>query len=470
MLKRGIQIQERPTSIVSPITAESAIQVVVGAAPVNLAKGKENILSPQIVYRYEEATEKIGMCRDFKQFPLCQSIAASFEIYNVAPLILINILDPIRHKTDATDEVTDLEGEFALISKQGILLDSLVVKSEDRSKIFEKDTDYIAEFQKDGTVGITFKQQTDEVLPQHILVSYDQLDPSKVTVTDVLEGIKKIREVFPRFGVIPGTLIVPGWSHLPEVYHAMIAQADNLNGCFRYTAIVDIDTKTATAYDKCKEIKDLSGINNPHCIAVYPMVQNGSDIFYQSVVLGAHLAYTDYQNGNVPYVSPSNKEYRISGLCNEAGKEIILDMEQASLLNSVGIVTAINFNGWKCWGNRTAVFPSSNDVKDVFIPVRRMFDWWCNTFILTYFSKVDNPINRRLIEIVVNSEQIRANSFKSQYQLAGAGIDFVAEDNPDTDLLSGILKFRMWLTPFPPAESITATIEYDVNALKESLT
>lgn len=156
-------------------------------------------------------------------------------------------------------------------------------------------------------------------------------------------------------------------------------------------------------------------------------------------------------------------------MCGATGEEIILDVEQANQLNSIGIVTAINFNGWKCWGNRTAVFPSSSDVKDVFIPVRRMFNWWCNTFIQTYFAKVDDPTNRKLIESIVDSERIRANAYKSQYKIADAGIEFRLEENSETDLLAGILRLRMWLSPYPPAESIISTIEYDVSALKKAL-
>lgn len=466
-LRHGIQIQEQPTSLVSPVTSESAVQVIVGVAPVNLATDNENPLAPKLAYRYSEAVEKVGMCSDLENYPICQSIVASFEIYNVSPIILINVLDPTRHKTDATDVLTVVDSGIAVIEQQGILLDTLVVKSKDRDVIYQAGQDYTAMFNQQGLVEVLMKPDVLQV--GEILVSYDMLDPSKVTVDDILSGIRKIREVFPRFGIIPGTLIVPGWSHLPEVYQAMIAQADNLNGCFRYMAICDLDMLEATTYDKCKEIKDRNGMTNPHCMVTWAKVRSGNRILYQSVLLAAHIAYNDYLNNNVPYISPSNKEYRISGLCGATGEEIILDVEQANQLNSIGIVTAINFDGWKCWGNRTAVFPSSSDVKDVFIPVRRMFNWWCNTFIQTYFAKVDDPTNRKLIESIVDSERIRANAYKSQYKIADAGIEFRLEENPETDLLAGVLRLRMWLSPYPPAESIISTIEYDVSALKKAL-
>lgn len=304
-LDHGIQIQEQPTALVSPVTSESAVQVVVGVAPVNQVTNGENPLSPKLAYRYSEAVEKVGMCSDLENYPICQSIVASFEIYNVSPIILINVLDPTRHKTDATDVLTVVDSGIAVIEQQGILLDTLVVKSKDRDVIYQAGQDYTAMFNQQGLVEVLMKPDVLQV--GEILVSYDMLDPSKVTVDDILSGIRKIREVFPRFGIIPGTLIVPGWSHLPEVYQAMIAQADNLNGCFRYMAICDLDMLEATTYDKCKEIKDRNGMTNPHCMVTWAKVRSGNRILYQSVLLAAHIAYNDYLNNNVPLFHPLTK-------------------------------------------------------------------------------------------------------------------------------------------------------------------
>ena len=99
-----------------------------------------------------------------------------------------------------------------------------------------------------------------------------------------------------------------------------------------------------------------------------------------------------------------------------------------------------------------------------------MFDWWGNSFILTYFQKVDDPLNFRLIESVVDSENIRANGYKARFQIADARIEFVPEENPQTDLLNGTIKFNQYLTPFPPAETIINTLEFDPQALADSLT
>ena len=68
-------------------------------------------------------------------------------------------------------------------------------------------------------------------------------------------------------------------------------------------------------------------------------------------------------------------------------------------------------NGFRMWGNHTGAWPASGDAKDVWINVRRMFNWQGNTFILTYFDKVDDPMNAILIENIVDSENIRCAAY-----------------------------------------------------------
>ena len=125
--------------------------------------------------------------------------------------------------------------------------------------------------------------------------------------------------------------------------------------------------------------------------------------------------------------------------------------------------------GFKLWGNNTAVYPENADIKDRYIAIRRMFNWWKNSFIQRYFERVDNPINIKMIEALVNDENIRANGFKSAMQIAEAKIEYKAEDNTSENLLNGHIKFRETLVPFPPAESIENVIEFDTDSLIQSI-
>ena len=89
----------------------------------------------------------------------------------------------------------------------------------------------------------------------------------------------------------------------------------------------------------------------------------------------------------------------------------MLDQEQANTVNSFGVATWLNMNGFRLWGNNTAAYPGISDPKDRWFSVRRFLTWAANTFILTYFQKVDSPANKRLIEAIVDSENVRGNGF-----------------------------------------------------------
>ena len=78
-------------------------------------------------------------------------------------------------------------------------------------------------------------------------------------------------------------------------------------------------------------------------------------------------------------------------------------------------------------------------------------------------------MNRRLIESIIDSENIRAGGFKARGQIADAKMEYISEENPITDLLNGKIRFKQYLTPFLPAETIINVLEFDPIALENSL-
>ena len=149
------------------------------------------------------------------------------------------------------------------------------------------------------------------------------------------------------------------------------------------------------------------------------------------------------------------------------GKEVWLAPDQAAYLNGEGIVTALNFiGGWKAWGNRTSIYPSVTDPKDAFIPLRRMFNWIGNTLTLTFWQKVDFPVNRRLVETILDSANIWLNGLSARQFILGGRIEFREDENPTTDLMDGIIRFHVYVTPPTPAREIDFILEYDPEYLK----
>lgn len=275
----GIQVSEKQTQIVAPVQVDSAVQVVVGLAPVNMGNLSDP-LAPQIAYSYEEAVEKMGMSADHLTYTICESIKLSFATYNVSPLIMINVLDPTKHKQQKTTvSVQLLEGK-AQLPEEGVLLPSVqLTQTEEALTVGE---DYLLSFE-DGKAVIE-RIEGGKILEDTatLTATYDVLDPSEVEDEDILAGIAKIREIYPRFGMVPGTLLVPGFSGKPEIYNAMTAKTNSLNSVFRYHCLVDLDTETVTTYDAAYAEKNKNNFVQENSSLFWPMVKVGEEIYHFS--------------------------------------------------------------------------------------------------------------------------------------------------------------------------------------------
>jgi len=179
---------------------------------------------------------------------------------------------------------------------------------------------------------------------------------------------------------------------------------------------------------------------------------------------------TDTGNGGCPYESPSHKGLQCDGLCLEDGTEVNLTLAQANYLNGIGVDTALNFmSGWVAWGNYTACYPSNTDVKDYFIPVSRMFGWVGNSLVKTFWSKLDKPMTRRLIDTVLDSANIWLNGLVGMGYLLGARVEMLENENPLTNLMAGIIKLHVYMTPPSPAQEIDFVLEYDASYVTSAL-
>ncbi|MEN8702498.1 phage tail sheath family protein [Bacillus infantis] len=467
----GISVHEN-TPVKTAAVVTSGIQVVVGTAPIHLIEDSKSALNkPIVAYTLEDVKKKLGYSYDFDKFTLSEAAYSSFELFQVAPLIFINVLDPEVHKKEVTGQSVPVNKGLATIAEEGVLLDSIRVVSGDTTT-FEKGKDYITSFSEQGNPVIVVLSSGALSGASSLTVSYSQLDPEMVTEEDIIggydsqtgqfSGIELVRQVHPRFGLVPGQLLAPGWSHKPMVGAVLAAKAVKINGNFNAQAILDIDSETVARYEDVAAWKEANNYNSGKSIALWPKVKDKAGrILWYSSVFAARVAKTDAENEDVPYKSPSNKELPISATVLPDGREIYLDQPQANSLNGAGVVTAINWNGWKTWGNNMAIYPNVVNQQDQFIAVRRLLDWWGNTFILSYFDKVDDPLDTRLIESVVDSENIRANGYQGRGQIAGAKIEFRKDMNPDEEILKGRIQFNQKIGAFGPAEHIVNVLEFD---------
>lgn len=479
--KHRISTYEGATALSVPVTADSGLRVVVGTAPINMAKDPDKVTNtPILVTSFQEAAEKLGYSDDFESFTLCEMMDASFRVFNVAPFVLINVLDPKKHVKDFSNTSIAVSQKTATIEDKGLLLSSLVVKSAaPGGATLVAGTDYVATLNSAGAVEITLLGTANASGVTALSVTGKQIDPTKVKKEDVLggydaqtgkdSGLEVIRTVYPKLGMVPGILLAPKWSKEPTIAAALLAKTEDLNGLFTCECYADIDTATAKSYTALKKAKDDMGFQGAHGVLGWPLLKLGEKTYHFSTILACTTVQCDLNHGNIPYKSPSNEPVKVAATVLSDGTEVFLDVPQAEVVNSYGIVTAINDGGWKSYGNNTAAYPGTTDPKDRWIACRRMMSWYRNHFILTYRDKIDSPASYREIEALVNSENIFLNSLKASGVIAGGTISFNEEENPTTEIMNGHIHFKTKIAFWTPAEFIEDQIEFDPTLISSAL-
>jgi phage tail sheath protein FI len=484
--KHGVTWRDVPTSIVGPITSD-IIPVAVGAAPIHLADDPAPLNVPRVYYTYEEAVNEMGYSDDWVSYPLCEVMYTFFVLHNTGPIVLINVFDPADNMSapvaPADMSVTNKQ---VVIAEPNVVLSSIVVKDAAGAITYVANTDYSAAYNNDGHPVVSILPSPGTIPPTvtTLKIGYTKTNPSAITKADIIGGIdvttdkgtglEAIEEVFPVHSIVPGILITPGYSQEPEVAAVLAAKCDNINGCFRCISYVDADSETVIRAQDVNDWKNDNNYVSNRLAVMWPRVGLDEKQFWLSTQVAALTQWVDHSNTEIPYESPSNKHLKINKtVAGPIGTPVDLFFSKASAdsLNGQGIVTSINWlSGWKCWGNRMSAYPSTSDVKDVWIPVRRMTDFIGNSIVLTVFQFVDKPGNRRLIDSIIDSLNIWLNSLVAAGYLLGARVEFRHDENPTTELLSGHYKFHVYQASPIPAEWIEFLIEFDVNYLQTLFT
>lgn len=484
--RHGIYTTRKPTALTTPLVSAANVTVVIGTAPVNMAADPYHAANiPMAAYNKPDAVSKLGWSEDFDKFTIMQSVYAAFHVFAAAPLVMINVLDPNNenHIMAVTASDYNVANKKTLIPVEGILLDKISITDSDAAEELVKGEDYVTSFADDGTVIVGYTDSGVQKARTSVKIAYTKLNPEGVTYTDIIggynvstrtkKGMEVISNIFPKLGIVPGTLIAPGFSHIPAVNTALAAKAQLIYSIFSCKVISDIDSSEETgavSVDAVKEWKNSNGYSDRRMFAVWPKVNVDGYHYYFSAQLAALLQRLAADNAGVPSESCDNKQLKISGLVLEDGTEVSFDADEVNdYLNANGIISAINIDGFLAWGNNTSAFPSSTDPVDRWITAVMMFDYIENNFKRSFFSKVSNKSNYRQIEDIVLSENISINGLKGHGDIAGGEISFDREKNPVTQIMGGKILFHERLATYPPMENIENEFEFDPTILQAAL-
>lgn len=473
MVYHGVAVAQKATGVTTPVVADSGIPFVVGTAPAHSAEKPAKTGVPVMCTSWTEAVSRLGFSEDWESYTLCEFMYSHFKLYGCQPVIFCNVIsaEGMSEAVSAADmELTDHKIKLPLEAADD---DTLVIKAAGGTgEAYIRDTDYSTYYDGEYLIAEAIPEGAIYTAAQ-VNVAYSKITPEKVSRADIAEGIESIELCMPLFGTVPDIICAPGFSGDSVIAALMATKASGINGLFKAKALIDIDSgaEGVTDYSEALQHKNSKNLTDEDEILCWPMLKLGDYQFHMSTQLAGLMAQVDTGNGGCPYESPSNKNFQCDGAVLKDGAEVNLTLEQANILNSNGIVTALSFmNGWTCWGNNTACYPSNTDVKDYFVPVSRMFGWVGTTLVRTFWSKIDKPMTRRYIDTIIDTANIWMNGLVSAGYLLGGRIEFSSDENPTTDLMAGIMRFHIYMTPASPAQEIDFTLEYDASYVESALT
>lgn len=475
--KHGVYVSEAATSLSTPIKAETGVPYYFGTSCITAAESPAQANVPVLCTSFDEFAQKLGYSDEWGKYNLCEAAYSHFRVFGCQPAIFCNVLDPDGTLTDEEPESMSFVSHRLTVPSEAVP-STVVLSASSGGTEWVKDTDYAVAWDGDASAwAVTLLPGGGHYSAATAYVGYSKLvvTPTDAQLAEALEAV----ETCITLGVIPDLIASPGFSGRSAVAAAMAGKARAVSGIFRAKAVIDIPTDSAhgaDTYDDAAELKSALGFTDENEILCWGLlglggriaggVYTGGHVFHQSSQLCGLMAAVDAENG-APYVSPSNKSYRMDCLVAEKTEgvfsPVLLTKAQADYLNSQGIVTALNFlsRGWVCWGDWTAAYPGSADVKDVMIPVSRMFDWVANTCIRTFWAQIDRPMTRRFVDSIVDTCNIWLNGIVGSGMLLGARVEFKPEENPATDLMAGVIKLHVYITPPCPAVEIDFVLEYD---------
>lgn len=540
--RHGAYVSELPTTMASMTPIDSPT-VVFGTAPIHLAKKPADANIPVLCNSLTEFVEAFGWSDDFDRFTLCEAAKVHFQLYNIAPVIFVNVLDVNKHAKAGTLEIEGVSvpakidapivlstlkistgskpvtasivgvtnsdpitipstinaADFVLtagddelvlttdytVANGKVTLTEAGLAKVDGGLTFTSgantyveliaDTDYTAAHDTDGNTVITVVA-TSKVVDDKINLACQMIDAAAVTTSDIIGGVdlttgkntglELVEEIYPRFGVVAGTIIAPKFSENADVAAAMNAKCENINGCFQSLAVVDLSTEVLKNYSNVNAVKTNMNYTGTRMVTAWPKVALNGEQYHLGTQLAALMPKVDADHNGIPYKSPSNEDIRCDQSALKDGTDLFLGKSQANFLNGRGVVTALNFAGsWRMWGNRVSCYPGNSDPKDSFISTRRVFNWISNTLVTNYWSEVDEPINRTQVDSIITKANLWLSGLTSMGALLGGRVEFLEAENPEADLLAGIVRFHVYIAPPTPAREIDFVQEFDSSYL-----
>ena len=204
-------------------TVKSAVIGLIGTAPMGDVNTLVQCLS-------EKDAAAFGS--QFTGFTIPQALDAIYD-HGAGTVLVINVLDPAKHKTAIEDEVVTFDKSTGQARLAHPVVANVVVKNSEGSTTHTANTDY----RVDAQAGVLTNLGKAIEAGGSVKVSYEYADPSKVTAADIIGGVnsagnrtgmKLLNDSFNLYGYFAKILIAPVFCTQKSVAVELIAMAEKL--------------------------------------------------------------------------------------------------------------------------------------------------------------------------------------------------------------------------------------------------
>jgi hypothetical protein len=300
-----------------------------------------------------------------------------------------------------------------------------------------------------------------------------QADPDLAAFINMLPSIRTSQALF---GFMPKIFLAPGLIDKEGAAPQAIAAIRKTRGMWI------TEPPAASTPEQAKAFS--AGLSDYRAACYYPRLkvvqQDGSVSVdwaapsYAGLIIQVdkNLTGEDLETGY--WCSPSNfklvdavgSEFNFEYLPNDSDCEV-------NQLNAAGIVTTINFNGIRVFGNRNTAYPSKSDVM-TFISWRRTMDVIEEAIEKFAMQYLDRPMFTQPDDIA-NTLIGRVAESVNDYLRDKIGESLVfgecfikEEQNPIGNLMQGMIKFHYKATPAMAMESIEFEAEIYIKGLEDA--
>lgn len=442
-----------------PIQAvKSAVIGVVGTAPTGPVNELTLLLS-------EKDMAQFGPPGNGFTLPMALSAISG---YGAGTILAINVLDPARHKTRVSSEMSAVTDDSIRLANAPVM--NVVVRALTGNTTWAAGVDY----HLNPDSGTLTRIATGGVNPgDQVAISYDYVDPARVTAADIIgaldsagrrSGLKLLADSYSLNGFDAKILIAPVYSTQASVMAEMDVQADKLQ------AVAYVDAPAGATPQQAITGRGPAGTINfntasgrlrlcyPH-VKVYDAQSNTDSLEPLSMHAAGLRAWTDLEYGY--WWSSSNQLLKgVTGIERAITARIDDPQSEVNLLNEKGITTVFNSygSGYRLWGNRVAAYPSSTGLL-TFENCRRVKDMTDEAIRSSSLPFIDQPITQALIDTILESVNQYGRKLISDGALLGFTCWYDKKRNEETSLADGHLLISYKLTPPPPLERLTMESE-----------